>query len=232
MKYCSKCGKEILDEAIVCVGCGCSVEQSSKQKNVEKKRFCYHCGNEIANSNAKVCLCCGCLIDVEQHNNDEHKSGKKFIKNFDAIIFTILGLISIVCLYIPGYFVYEYLPNSHHYESFYFLTSDWGTIVPTVAIIVMSVLWLSLILCLWVGVIKKRHFPFTTTILTSLMFVVVVAVTIWGRSTFNDYNYILDLFGTFLKFSVVFYVEIAVLLSMVALSILNAFGIYVTAKRR
>ena len=25
MKYCSKCGKEILDEAVVCPGCGCQV---------------------------------------------------------------------------------------------------------------------------------------------------------------------------------------------------------------
>ena len=26
MKYCSHCGKEILDEAVVCPGCGCKVE--------------------------------------------------------------------------------------------------------------------------------------------------------------------------------------------------------------
>lgn len=26
MKYCSKCGKEIMDEAVVCSGCGCTVE--------------------------------------------------------------------------------------------------------------------------------------------------------------------------------------------------------------
>ena len=25
MKYCEKCGKELLDDAVVCVGCGCSV---------------------------------------------------------------------------------------------------------------------------------------------------------------------------------------------------------------
>ena len=25
MKFCSKCGKEIMDEAIVCPGCGCAV---------------------------------------------------------------------------------------------------------------------------------------------------------------------------------------------------------------
>ncbi len=24
--YCSKCGKEIMDEAVVCVGCGCAVQ--------------------------------------------------------------------------------------------------------------------------------------------------------------------------------------------------------------
>lgn len=26
MKYCSKCGKELMDEAVVCPGCGCSQE--------------------------------------------------------------------------------------------------------------------------------------------------------------------------------------------------------------
>ncbi len=26
MKYCQKCGKELLDEAVICVGCGCPVE--------------------------------------------------------------------------------------------------------------------------------------------------------------------------------------------------------------
>ena len=26
MKYCSKCGKQLFDEAVICTGCGCSVE--------------------------------------------------------------------------------------------------------------------------------------------------------------------------------------------------------------
>ena len=29
MKYCSKCGKELVDEAVVCIGCGCSVANTS-----------------------------------------------------------------------------------------------------------------------------------------------------------------------------------------------------------
>lgn len=26
MKYCMKCGKELVDEAVICTGCGCSVD--------------------------------------------------------------------------------------------------------------------------------------------------------------------------------------------------------------
>ena len=28
MKFCSKCGKEIADEAIICTGCGCAVDNA------------------------------------------------------------------------------------------------------------------------------------------------------------------------------------------------------------
>lgn len=31
MKYCTHCGKEILDEAVICVGCGCAVESKAAQ---------------------------------------------------------------------------------------------------------------------------------------------------------------------------------------------------------
>ena len=29
MKYCTKCGKEILDDAVICMNCGCMVEQNN-----------------------------------------------------------------------------------------------------------------------------------------------------------------------------------------------------------
>jgi len=34
MKYCSHCGKELVDEAIVCPGCGCGVATVSKANPV------------------------------------------------------------------------------------------------------------------------------------------------------------------------------------------------------
>ena len=34
MKYCSNCGKELVDEAVVCPGCGCSVGNAGAANNV------------------------------------------------------------------------------------------------------------------------------------------------------------------------------------------------------
>ncbi len=31
MKYCTHCGKELLDEAVICVGCGCAVDGRNTQ---------------------------------------------------------------------------------------------------------------------------------------------------------------------------------------------------------
>ncbi len=34
MKYCSHCGKEIMDEAVICVNCGCSVNSQTSGQNI------------------------------------------------------------------------------------------------------------------------------------------------------------------------------------------------------
>ena len=44
MKYCSKCGKEIMDDAVVCVHCGCMVTdansaQTTSVSNTTEKKF-------------------------------------------------------------------------------------------------------------------------------------------------------------------------------------------------
>lgn len=33
MKFCSKCGKEIMDDAVICMNCGCAVENQPIAKN-------------------------------------------------------------------------------------------------------------------------------------------------------------------------------------------------------
>lgn len=33
MKFCSHCGKEVNDEAIICTGCGCEIQKDNKNSN-------------------------------------------------------------------------------------------------------------------------------------------------------------------------------------------------------
>ena len=36
MKYCSKCGSEVNDEAVVCAKCGCQINQTSTTNAIDK----------------------------------------------------------------------------------------------------------------------------------------------------------------------------------------------------
>ena len=35
MKFCQKCGKELLDDAVICTGCGCAVHSSENRANAQ-----------------------------------------------------------------------------------------------------------------------------------------------------------------------------------------------------
>lgn len=39
MKYCTRCGKELVDEAVVCVGCGCSQKNNRYYKEGDSGSF-------------------------------------------------------------------------------------------------------------------------------------------------------------------------------------------------
>ncbi len=39
MKYCVKCGKELMDEAVFCPGCGCAVESPQPVKSKSASTF-------------------------------------------------------------------------------------------------------------------------------------------------------------------------------------------------
>ena len=61
MKYCTHCGKELLDEAIFCPGCGCTVETPEKNVPADDST------NETLGLIAKIfmiisCVCFGLLL--------------------------------------------------------------------------------------------------------------------------------------------------------------------------
>ena len=39
MKYCSKCGKELVDEAVICPGCGCAQGNQAMQNQADSSSF-------------------------------------------------------------------------------------------------------------------------------------------------------------------------------------------------
>ena len=53
MKFCQKCGKEILEETVICPGCGCPVEQA--KSNVKH-------GDDGLAVAAKILLILGCIV--------------------------------------------------------------------------------------------------------------------------------------------------------------------------
>ena len=53
MRFCEKCGKEIMDEAVVCPGCGCSVTAVKQKENG---------GNDGLAVASKIFLILGCVM--------------------------------------------------------------------------------------------------------------------------------------------------------------------------
>ena len=51
MKYCTKCGNELLDEAVVCPKCGCPVDVTSTQKH-----------NKSLQTITKAFMIIGCIV--------------------------------------------------------------------------------------------------------------------------------------------------------------------------
>ena len=53
MKFCSKCGKEILDEAVVCPGCGCAVVNAPQPAQAQYQGY----SQPVANDEVSIGLC-------------------------------------------------------------------------------------------------------------------------------------------------------------------------------
>ena len=105
--FCRKCGKEIHNQAVICVHCGC---ETNGQRTSDDK-YCKICGAEITET-TEVCMGCGCKLpancEIEpQTYNDEVQSNEsshdKSTEGFLLAFFLgLIGLIIGVCLYPSG----------------------------------------------------------------------------------------------------------------------------------
>ncbi len=58
--YCKNCGKQIDDQAAICIACGF--------KNGDGNKYCYHCGKAVKDD-AAVCLNCGYEVKKTKSSN-------------------------------------------------------------------------------------------------------------------------------------------------------------------
>lgn len=63
MKYCIHCGKELCDEAAICVHCGRVPDENDPRNanDFSMDKYCVHCGNKIS-AEAAVCHRCGFAV--------------------------------------------------------------------------------------------------------------------------------------------------------------------------
>ncbi len=61
MKYCTHCGKELLDEAVICPGCGCAAEQKASAQVASTKENLLEKLASRVRTNGIIWLVIGCL---------------------------------------------------------------------------------------------------------------------------------------------------------------------------
>ena len=74
--YCKNCGKQIDEQAAICVSCG--------YKNGYGKNYCYHCGAKV-DGGAQVCLSCGYALTKENES-------KKLVGTKSKLTAGLLGI--------------------------------------------------------------------------------------------------------------------------------------------
>lgn len=201
MKFCQKCGKELMDEAVICVGCGCPVSQTANIQPATPKKFCTHCGKEVPEQ-ATVCMNCGCPVTSAAPNGPTIAK-RQYKHNLDAIIYSVLGVLSIVLLLVDRFCI-------------------------SIAVVACCIEVAVMLIFSWIGFGKKRSFAIANIVCSSMLAYTVITSSIYGAVNcgYDCYSYYGYYYREFNSFSGLFYVEIVILLALVALSVLNLCGIY------
>ena len=117
MKYCTHCGKHLLDEAAICIGCGCDVRKVRGLTTEQPKKFCNYCGAEVF-KDAVVCPTCGCQLAGRSGNVLQIIIKSLMVMSgvaalFAAIVMLVLALIDAnfakICIEDADYEFYELL---------------------------------------------------------------------------------------------------------------------------
>lgn len=111
-RFCTNCGREIAEKAVVCIGCGVPVKPaprasqrkvlpSQQQSTIltQTTRYCTNCGNEIS-SGAFICMNCGVPVKSinrsvgQSRANEPWTTGVMALLVIGTIIMPLVGLVA------------------------------------------------------------------------------------------------------------------------------------------
>lgn len=106
MKYCSHCGKEVLDDAIICPGCGCSVQYNNMNNGAPQNQVPPIVDNYSALSVAGLILAffqplVGLILSILGHNEAKRTGSAKSLSLSKAgmiISAVILGIAAVIVI--------------------------------------------------------------------------------------------------------------------------------------
>lgn len=110
MKFCTHCGTEIMDAAVLCPKCGSAVNlsetgvtQASTPVLTPSRKYCSHCGEAVLND-AVVCPKCGCSLSTTMATSGSGlQTAAKVFMIISCVLYAMLG---ILVLFSGGVFVY------------------------------------------------------------------------------------------------------------------------------
>ena len=99
MKYCPKCGKQLMDDAVVCIGCGCSVSRVKKPAEPRESSALAHIATVFAFVMPLIGILLG-IIGMSKYSNEHLRKKSKSAILFALSILILYVTIFAVCLQI------------------------------------------------------------------------------------------------------------------------------------
>lgn len=167
MKFCTHCGKELLDEAVFCPGCGCEapIKQVVVTQQNTTKKFCSSCGAEVL-PQAVVCPKCGCPLDNKSVKKKGTGKGKALQGTAKGFMFVSVGLCILSAIVMAGISIYaNYLGDTATLLEGYMEGNldylNYVNLCKEVGLIYLILSFVSLLPLIWVTIMTKHYFKAT-----------------------------------------------------------------------
>lgn len=245
---CPDCGHKVSDSAITCPNCGYPYENSKKIYFLARERmdeaktssemigiaeiFESIKGFQDADFLMQICRDKAKELPATNHNVQTMDAALKIESGHSllyAILLTVFGAVIVVSSFVDGYFQWSFANSSLSGGTRYYYDSNFSHLIsniPIVGLIKVALLAAVLlgVLSAWISAKGAKHLELNCVITASVVLVILLICSIVGPITFtehNDFGYGFYSYTDFENFGIVFYVQMASVMTYLAVSIIS-----------